>query len=168
MKTSTVKISEIANDPTSRLDAKYWTDKPLRIKVRFNLGRGKHYMKWKIQSSAGVEYHSPEDVNLVLKNCQLKNNRKVAEKIFNGENKDVCAWILCESFTIKEKVFIPNVTEDEMLEASAHLTDSKRLRYNPRVHPYWSLMDECVDNNSYEQLYTIGKRIFISVYHKKN
>jgi hypothetical protein len=154
MKISTVKISEIANDPK------------LKIKVRFNLGRGKHYMKWKIQSSAGVEYHSPEDVDLVLKNCQLKNNRKRAESIYNGENKDVCAWILCDSVEIKEKVRLSFTTEDEII-AFVNLTDSKRLRYNPRVHPYWSLMDECVDNNSYEELYTIGQRIFISVYHKK-
>ena len=72
-----------------------------KIKVRFNLGRGKNYMKWKIQSKSGVEYHYPADVQLIMKGCQLKNNRKTAEKIFNGENKDVCAWVLCDSIDIK-------------------------------------------------------------------
>ena len=53
-----------------------------KIKVRFNLGRGKNYMKWKVQYPSGnVEYFNPSDVQLILKNCQLKNNRKTAEKI---------------------------------------------------------------------------------------
>jgi hypothetical protein len=160
MKISKVKISKIASDPTSRLDAQYWTkEKPLRIKVRFNLGRGKHYMKWKIQSSAGVEYYSPEDVDLVLKNCQLKNNRKVAERIFNGENKDVCAWIICDSVEIVESK--SKELKEAKLKLSA-LIEFSRIRYNPRIHPYWTILDECVDNNSYDRLYTIGKRIFIS------
>jgi len=155
MKIKIVKISEIANDPTMRLDAGYWVkDKPLRIKVRFNLGRGKHYMKWKIQSKSGVEYHSPKDVDLVLKNCQLKNNRKVAERIFKGENKDVCAWILCESITIREPIMPPNAIIGEYRE--------QQIKYNPRINPYWSIMGECVDNNIYDELHTIGKNIFIS------
>jgi hypothetical protein len=154
MKISTVKISEIANHPTMRMDAKYWIkekEKPLRIKVRFNLGRGKHYMMWKIQSNAGVQYHRPEDVNLILKKCQLKNNRKVAERIFNGEYKDVCAWILCESITIVPLEFCSSDFKSDTADM---------LRYNPKKNPFWTLNGECVDNNNYENLYTVGKNIF--------
>ena len=134
-------------------DTTSWT--PLRIKVRFNLGRGKHYMKWKIQSRSGVAYYNPKGVDLILKNCQLKNNRKVAERILKGENKDVCAWILCESITIRESIF--SEEEREVFET----IDNNRLRYNPRKNPFWTLNGDCVDDDSYKELYTIGKSIFI-------
>ena len=164
MKSGTVKLSEITKHPTMRMDPKYLlkteSEIPLRIKVRFNLGRGKNYMKWKIQSRSGVEYHLPEDIDLIMKNCQLKNNRKVAEKIFNGENKDVCAWILCESITIRESVY--SEKEREFFSSlSAISGEIDALRYNPRKNPFWTLNGDCVDNNSYKELYTIGKNIFI-------
>jgi hypothetical protein len=114
-----------------------------KIKVRFNLGRGKNYMKWKIQSKTGVEYHSPCDVQLIMKGCQLKNSRKTAEKIFNGMNKDVCAWVLCDSIDIKfdnfEKVWVKD-----------------RVRYNPRKFPHWvNYFDNDVDNCQFDKIITI-------------
>jgi hypothetical protein len=64
-------------------------------KVRFNLGRGENYMKWKVTYNTGrVEYHHPSEVQLVLRGCTLKNNRKAAQRIFTGETtKVVCAHI---------------------------------------------------------------------------
>jgi hypothetical protein len=114
-----------------------------KIKVRFNLGRGKNYMKWKIESKTGVEYHSPTDVQLKMYGCQLKNNRKTAEKIFNGENKDVCAWVLCDAIDIKfnnfEKVWVKD-----------------RVRYNPRKFPHWvNYFDNDVDGCKYSEVITI-------------
>jgi len=52
-----------------------------KIKVRFNLGKGKNYMKWKLEFPTHSEYYSPEDYNLALFGCQLKNHKKTAEKI---------------------------------------------------------------------------------------
>jgi hypothetical protein len=119
-----------------------------KIKVRFNLGRGKNYMKWKIQSKSGVEYHSPCDVQLIMKGCQLKNNRKTAEKIFNGMNKDVCAWVLCDSIDIKfdnfEKVWVKD-----------------RVRYNPRKFPHWvNYFDNDVDNCQFDKIITIDYGLY--------
>ena len=75
-----------------------------KIKVRFNLGKGKNYMKWKIQdSNNNISYVSPDDTNLLMFNCQVKNNRKTAEKILNGEHKTVCAWILCDEINFVDK-----------------------------------------------------------------
>ena len=71
-----------------------------KIKVRFNLGAGKHFMKWKIEGPLGVEYHHPDQVQLVLAKCKIKNNKKTAQKIFDGVHKTVCAWVLCESISI--------------------------------------------------------------------
>lgn len=110
-----------------------------KIKVRFNLGKGKNYMKWKIWSKSGVEYHSPSDVQLIMHNCQLKNNRKTAEKIFNGENKDVCAWVVCDSITIRHENFEKVWFKD-------------KLSYNPRKNPYWCWNGFEVDNDKFVKI----------------
>jgi len=58
------------------------------IKIRFNLGRGKNFMKWKIQYPNGeIEYHNPTDVQLLMHDCTLKNRKKTAQKIFDGAKK---------------------------------------------------------------------------------
>lgn len=101
-----------------------------RIKVRFNLSRGKNYMKWKVQYPSGeVEYCSPTDTQLLLKGCELKNNKKTAEKIFRGEHKTVCAWILCDDIEIRFGSFGRYDINPENLS----------LSYNPRVKPFWVL-----------------------------
>ena len=53
-----VNIREIENHSTIRIDAKYWIkeNSKRKIKVRFNLGRGKNYMKWKIESNKTHKY----------------------------------------------------------------------------------------------------------------
>jgi hypothetical protein len=134
-----------------------------KIKVRFNLGRGENYMKWKIEypntinnmKKNIVEYLSPEDVQLVLHNCMLKNNRKVADKIFNGENKSVCAWIMCESISINHL----HLKTDEQ----EHLFDKPiSLKYNPRKNPFWSnAKNENLDNTEHEKIYSIKSELFI-------
>lgn len=105
-----------------------------RIKVRFNLGRGKNFMKWKIQYPNGVvEYYSPNEVQLIMKGCQLRNHTKVAEKIYNGGEKVVCAWVLCEDIKVIDHKF---VEFDKICD---------RIKYNPRVQPNWLLNGEVVD-----------------------
>jgi hypothetical protein len=128
-----------------------------RIKVRFNLRRGKNYMKWKIEYPSGeVEYCSPTDTQLIMKTCQLKNNRKTADKIFNGEHKSVCAWVLCEGITVRYSGF---EQFDEM--------DFERLKYNPKKLPYWVLDNGyrapiCVDGCKYEEMATVDFQLFIT------
>ena len=95
------------------------------VKVRFNLGRGKNFMKWKVTYPDRVEYYSPNDVQLVMTDCVFKNYKKVAKKIFDGGEKVVCAWILCKNI----EVYSGKWFKDE----------SMRVRYNPRVQPNWLL-----------------------------
>ncbi len=120
------------------------------IKIRFNLGKGKNYMKWKIQYPTGeIEYHSPADVQLLMHDCNLKNHKKTAQKIFDGGEKVVCAWILCKSLAIKKQDFI-----------QADLT-GERVRYNPRVTPHWMLNDENVDGLPVDKLVTVDYGVYI-------
>jgi hypothetical protein len=155
MKIAKVKISEIANNPTMRMDAKYWVkenSKKRKIKVRFNLGRGKNYMKWKVEDENGTEYHNPQNVMLIMNNCILKNNKKVAESIFNGENKSVCAWILCEFMEI---FFCTGDNPSPEI-------NSTQLLYNPRKMPHWTYDNSInLDNTEYENIYSVGNQLFI-------
>ena len=113
-------------------------------KVRFNLGKGKNYMKWKIQHPDGtVEYHSPSEVQLLMHDCILKNHKKTAQKIYDGANKTVCAWVLCKSLAIKRDGFIQVDTVGD------------RVKYNPRVTPHWMLNGENVDGRALEKIFSV-------------
>lgn len=120
-----------------------------RNKVRFNLGRGPRYMKWKVEFSDGrVEYLEPSEHQLVLHGCTLKNNRSTAEAIFNGKNKSVCAWVLCEEVVIHK---------NQILEEN-----TQQVKYNPRVNPFWSLDGEDMDGKNVPVVYSVGRKLFIN------
>jgi len=119
------------------------------IKVRFNLSKGKNHMKWKIAYPDGsVEYIDPNKSDLTLKKCRLRNNPKTANKILLGANKSVCAWILCDDVIIKDKL-----PED--------LEEVQRLRYNPRVAPYWNFRDVNVDGKEFRLIESRGSELYI-------
>jgi hypothetical protein len=119
------------------------------IKVRFNLGRGKNYMKWKIQHPDGkIEYHSPTEVQLLMHDCILKNYKSVSQPPSPRGNKTVCAWVLCKSLAIKKSDFI-----------QADL-DGERIRYNPRVTPNWILDGENVDGMSVDKLVSVDFGVY--------
>jgi hypothetical protein len=120
-----------------------------RIKVRFNLGRGANYMKWKVEYPDGrKEYHRPSDVQLIMEGCQLKNQRATAQKIFNGATKTVCAWVLCEEIELRTKRFIKDNQE-------------KRVRYNPRVTPNWMYKDQLSDGKTFERIYSVDSGLYV-------
>ena len=119
------------------------------IKVRFNLGAGENYMKWKVMYNNGrVEYHHPAEVQLVLHDCIMKNNRKAAQRIFTGETtKVVCAYVLCKRVELITSDFIP--------ETTAH------LKYNPRVLPFWNLDGKDMDGSTVKELFTVDYKLFL-------
>ena len=124
------------------------------IKVRFNLGKGPNYMKWKIQYPSGaVEYCDPATSHIILKGCTLKNNRKTAEKIMNGQHKTVCAWILCKDIQVKYNV----------RQWFGNDPNNIRLFYNPRVNPFWVLGKETpADNFKFSEIGTVGKQLYVT------
>lgn len=133
-----------------------------KIKVRFNLGRGKNYMKWKVQHPSGeVEYYSPGEVQLVMRNCILKNSRKTAVKIYEGQDKTVCAWILCDEIDVKFDRF-ENFSEMRIGFKDKGKLD--RLMYNPRIHPYWTSEQTNkmnLDGYHYEVIGSVDKKLYI-------
>jgi len=118
------------------------------IKVRFNLGAGQNYMKWKIEYPDGkVEYLRPTDVQLVMSDCTLKNYKKTAEKIFNGADKTVCAWVLCKEIEIRKENFEPD--------------NENKIRYNPRVQPNWMFNGEIVDGKKFDSIISVDYGLYI-------
>lgn len=119
-------------------------------------------MKWKVSYPDGkVEYLNPEDVQLTMIGCQLKNNRKTANKIYEGENKTVCAWVVCDSLSISPINFYS-------ADSTFHEIEWRKvdiIKYNPRLKPYWFMQGEegNLDNKEFDTLYTLGKSI-VKVY----
>jgi hypothetical protein len=100
-----------------------------KYKIRFNLGRGENYLKWKVTSPNGdVNYYEPNDVCLHMENCKLVNQQGTAKKIHDGANKTVCAWIESETVTIFEP-----------LKDTLNLIpkNGTKVSFNPRVQPNW-------------------------------
>jgi len=107
-------------------------------------------MKWKIEGPLGVEYHDPNLVQLVMNNCQLKNNKKTAQKIFDGTHKTVCAWVLCDSVSI-------NYLDTPHYEV---LYGLNQIKYNPRVSPNWMLNDYNYDSFKLAHIVSIGNKLY--------
>ena len=125
-----------------------------RYKVRFNLGRGENYMKWKVVDPKGVtSYYFPTGVQLRMTGCSLKNNKAAAKRIYRGEsNKVVCAWVLCEKLDLVTEQFAQPV--------------SNRLKFNPRTAPNWQLeQGEHIlnaDDEYFNEITTVDYALYIT------
>lgn len=122
-----------------------------RIKVRFSLQRGENYMKWRVIDSDGiVTYYNPCDVQLIMKGCTLRNNKKVATKIYNGEStKVVCAWILCDEIEIRHSDFIKE--------------SDYKIKYNPKLAPHWMFLGEDIDDRNISYIYSVDSKLHIDI-----
>lgn len=99
-----------------------------KYKIRFNLGKGEHFMHWQIENLETGEkaYYDPKKFSLALDNAKLHNQKGGASKINTGEtSKTVVAW------TEAEKVI---VLKAKSLSPALYGT---RLAYNPHVLPFW-------------------------------
>jgi hypothetical protein len=107
-------------------------------------------LKWKIQyADKSVEYYNPNDVQLILRGCQLKNHKSVAQKIFNGNEKSVCAWVLCDEVEILKD----NFTQLD--------TSFDKLKYNPRVEPNWVLNGVNADNEKFGVIGSVDYGLYV-------
>lgn len=123
-----------------------------KIKVRFNLGRGKNYKKWKVEiPGSKPSYYDPKKVQLVMLDCTLHNDKSVAEGIYKGKSKRVCAWISPEVLLVLKK------GEQVPYEASDALNI---VRYNPKIAPNWMYLSQNVDGFFYERLLTKDNLVF--------
>jgi hypothetical protein len=118
-----------------------------KIKLRFNLGRGKNYRKWKIEyPDSKPIYLDPNEVKLVLEGCLLKNYKKTAQRIYDGLNKTVCSWVICDNIIITKPI--------------PHL-GGKVISYNPRVKPHWVFEGNDADNLTFDNIISDGRQLFV-------
>lgn len=123
--------------------------KPKQYKIRFNLSRGKNYLKWKVEHPDGkIVYYNPIGSQLIMHDCTLKNYSKVSERIFKGRNKSVCAWVLCNTIELRHDNFLRDKTT--------------RVKYNPRVQPNWMIDDQVSDNIKLGSVYSIDYSLYTS------
>lgn len=117
-------------------------------KVRFNLGKGKKFMTWKITHPDGTHtYHEPSEVVLKLKGCRLYNNVSGAKRIFEGAHKYVVAWVEAEEVT---------VLEQRQLQVAFD-----KVCYNPRTSPHWTIDGEIVDGQKFEAMVSINRGLYL-------
>ena len=117
----------------------------MSFKIRFNLGRGENFEKWRITDNTNGEsfYLNPDDFCLTLVKCTLRNQKGAAERIYKGSNKTVCAWIDCE----------------DILAGMPRGVEGQLISYNPRVTPNWRLEEDNIDGKTFDKLLTDGRNV---------
>ena len=124
-----------------------------KYKIRFNLGKGENFMKWKVTSPEGnTEYLDPSRFTIIMRNCKLRNQPSTAQKIHDGANKTVCAWIDAEDV---------EVMEDYDIDINWY--NDKRINFNPRKQPNWVYEAEIenLDNKEFSLLTTSGRSVYV-------
>jgi len=126
-------------------------------KVRFHLKTGKHFKHWQVTelSTKSISYYDPDKFNLTLLNVKLINKPSVANKIYTGGHKTVCAWCLCESVTVTRV--------DHLKTLEGCLGGLNEVMYNPRVAPNWvNNSGGNIDGSFYSELVSIGNKLYIT------
>ena len=129
-------------------------------KVRFHLGRGEHFMHWQIKSKLNtgdgtgakeiVDYVDPLDNQLAMLGCKLSLQPTAAQKIHDGANKTVCAWIECEGVQVLPVNRLKPNEQDY------------RIKFNPRQNPEWTDgYNNVVSGNEYEIIFTNDRTLWV-------
>ena len=123
-----------------------------QFKVRFHLGAGENFMHWRVENTKTGEvfFYNPEKFRLIMHNCYLRNQKSAANKINQGANKSVCAWVECESVYKID----PQRPKNSIMEFKEF------FKYNPRITPYWrSETDVNIDGKSYSKIVSKNNKL---------
>jgi hypothetical protein len=126
-----------------------------KYQVRFHLAKGENYMKWQVKnlSNGEVSFYDPEQYQVVMYDCILKNQKTAAKKINCGANKTVCAWIRAGHVVIRNLGSQSEYPYGITYEVS----------YNPRVTPFWrNFQGIDVDNTEWGEILTANRKLFIN------
>jgi len=119
----------------------------MAYKIAFHLGRGKNFMHWQIKDSAGnVSYVDPETNDIVLHECTLRNQKSASLRIYNGGEKNRCAWVEFERYEVTKR---------------SNYTSFVNVRFNPRVSPTWQVNGNSEqDGRTFSTLRTNSKNLY--------
>ena len=119
-----------------------------KFKIRYHLGRGENYMKWRVEdvTTKTVDFYDTDGFSMLAIGVKLHNQPATADKIHNGANKTVCAWIMAS------KVKFNPARQPKGIQVS----------YNPRVSPNWRDQEgNNVDKTQHEFAYINNKKIIV-------
>lgn len=124
-------------------------------KLRFHLGRGKHYMHWQHTFGEDKTYTDPEtDYGSTYLDIKLVSSKTTAQKIHDGDNKTVCAWMQFKS----------NWPDFEELDET-DMSEFIKISYNPREAPHWTCREypgSDLDGMEFGIAKVRGRNIFVS------
>jgi len=126
-----------------------------RFQVRFHLGKGPNFMCWQVTDRANsyVDYYPPSIVSLELTKCTLRNSVPTAMKIFNGQNKTVCAWVECDMIDVHYRRD-PNFTQP-------NIKNMDKYKYNPRKHFHWfTKRNRNADDKDLHKMFTNNRALY--------
>lgn len=122
------------------------------IRVRFHLGQGNNYMKWRVENTISGEtrFINPNTHRLIMRHTKLYNQVTASQKIHCGGNKTVCAWVMCGTVDVVE------------LDEPSQLHNI--VSYNPRKVPFWRSQEgNNIDKECFAILFTLGHSIGQSI-----
>lgn len=116
-------------------------------KIAFHLARGANFQKFQIRDANNeATYIEPNDFDIILHNCKLKNQKGASLRIFKGGDKARCAWIEFERYEVVAK---------------GNYTSEVDVRFNPRVSPTWTVAGvDGQDDRTFAQLRTNGRKVY--------
>ncbi len=106
-------------------------------------------MHWQLKkSNSQIKYFAPNKYSLILTDCTLLNQKGTATKIYEGNDRQPCAWVKAEKYEVASPL-----TGDIYLPS---------IHYNPQKAPYWRGSNgDCIDGKKFSKLITVGKQIYI-------
>ena len=96
-----------------------------RYRVRFHLAKGDNFMKWQVFDKLHntKDYYDPDTRSIIMRDCLLGNHATTAKKIFDGDNKTVCAWVACNEVCV--------------VDSTPTIGKLTHYKHNPRENPHW-------------------------------
>jgi hypothetical protein len=124
--------------------------------IRRHLARGKYFGYFQIRghvtdSKQGevIEYVNPNTHSIIFNSCRLHNKINQSTKIFNGAQKEPCAYIICTSYEVVEPIKIPGELE---------------VNFNPKLSPHWRMFSgrsiDLVDFALFTTLITFNSKVY--------
>ena len=106
-------------------------------------------MKWQVfdLKNNTKNYYDPDTRSIIMRDCLLGNHAETAKKIFNGDNKTVCAWVACEEVRVVDSV--------------PPIGSMTNYKYNPRKNPHWHTDDlPNADKLKFKTMVTIKRKVY--------
>lgn len=125
-----------------------------RYTIRKHLSKGKNFGFWQIRGyitdskqGAEIEYVNPATHSIELVNCLLYNKINAAKKIFEGGEKNPCAYIIFQEYKVIER-------QNEM--------GAVEVSFNPKKCPNWLVGGVVSDFTEIPQIVSSLTKLFVN------